>query len=50
MGKKSKANVTHIRGHQLLIVIDTGHTDLPLANKWVVVGVGGDEESLCMET
>lgn len=50
MEKKREANMTHVCGHQLLSVIDAGHTDLPLANKWVVVGVVGDEESLCMET
>lgn len=45
----SHANLTHVRGHQLLAVIDAGHRDLPLANEWVVEGVGGDEESLWME-
>lgn len=44
--KKKIANLTYIRGHQLLTIINTGHTDLPLADKWEVVGVGGDEESL----
>lgn len=47
-GKENIANVTHIRGHQFFSVIDTGHADLPLADKWVVEGVGGDQESLWM--
>lgn len=49
-GKEEKiANVTYVSGHQFFTVIYTGHTDFPLADKWVVVGVGGDEESLWKE-
>lgn len=44
--KEKKRNVTHISSHQFFTVINTGHADLSLADKWVVVRVGGDEQSL----
>lgn len=44
--KEVTVNVTYISGNQLLCVINTRHADLSLTDKWVVIGVGGDEESL----
>ena len=38
---------TYVCDHQLIAVVDTGHADLPLADEGEVIGVGGDEESLC---
>lgn len=39
----------HISGHQFIAVIDAGDTELPLADKWEIIRVGGDEKSFCWE-
>jgi len=39
--------VTYICGIKLDCVINTGHSDLTLANHGVVIGVGGDKRHFC---
>lgn len=40
------AKCTHICGNKLLLVINAGHRNLPLADEGVVIWVGCDEEHL----
>lgn len=40
------AKCTHICGNKLLLVINAGHRNLPLADEGVVIRVGRDEEHL----
>ncbi len=40
---------TYICGNELLHIIDTLDSDFTLADHWIVIRVGGDEQGLCKE-
>ncbi len=40
---------TYIRGNELLHIIDTLDSDFTLADHWLVIRVGGDEQGLYKE-
>ena len=40
---------TYICGNELLHIIDALDSDFTLADHWIVVRVGGDEQGLCKE-
>ncbi len=40
---------TYICGNELLHIINTLDSDFTLADHWIVIRVGGDEQGLCKE-